>query len=139
MPTPDRIREYQQSRGKFISALWDAEDRREHLSTWGIQTAEVLRSAGLDELPENQIKRLVDDLVGDGVMEGQTGTFGDNYAPEVRLTSYGRLEVEHWISQDEPTPHLQLPPSQVFNTTIHGNVMGSTFVAGSTEVTVETD
>lgn len=60
---------------------------------------------------------------------------GDLYAPEVRLTSAGRYEVERWIMTDQPTEHLPLKASFVINDNSvnisGGTLQGSAIVGGS--------
>jgi hypothetical protein len=133
VPTPQEIREYRQWRGRFISALWDAQAASYDPA---FRVPDLLREIGADVLPEHGQARLVNELAGDGLIEAFAPTLGFAFPQDVRLTSYGRLEVERWISDDEPTEHLALPPSQVFNTYVHGDVTGSAIVVGSTGTTV---
>lgn len=135
MPTPDDIRVYRQWRGRFISALWDAEAK--NVTEWpAIDVPEIKKTIGADQLPEHTIARLVNDLVADGLIEPFAQPAEAVYPRQVSLSSYGRLEVERWIADDTATEHLALPPSQVFNTHLHGPVTGSTFVVASTGTTV---
>jgi len=135
MPTPDEIREYRQWRGRMINAVWDAEAA--DTSGWpAVDIHEILKTIGAQDLPQHTVARLVNDLVSDGLLEPFAETAEATYPLQVKLTSYGRLEVEQWISDDQPTEHLALPPSQVFNTHIHGNVSGSAVIVGSTNATV---
>jgi hypothetical protein len=133
MPTPDEIRTYRQWRGRFISAVWDAEAAG---ASPAVTVADVLDSIGAGDLPLRTVSRLVNDLVGDGLLEPVVLTQEADYPLWVKLTSCGRLEVERWISDDVPTEHLALPPNQVFNTNVYGNVSGSAVIVGSTDTTV---
>jgi hypothetical protein len=134
MPTPEEIRAYQERRGRFINALWDAEDETDAAS--GIEISRVLARAGDSDLPDHKIARLLNDLVGDQMLEPRLTAAQASYPLSVRLTSYGRLEAERWITEDVPTEHLAIPPSQIFNTHFHGTVAGSSIVVGSSGTTV---
>jgi hypothetical protein len=135
MPTKDEIHEYRQWRGKFINAVWDAEAVND--PEWpAVDVRAILRNIGANDLPAPAVARLVNDLVGDGLLEAMMETNEEPYPVWVKLTSWGRLEVERWISEDEPTEHLALAPSQIFTTHFHGNVDGSNVVIGSPSTTV---
>lgn len=135
VPTPDEIREYRQWRGRMINAIWDAEAA--DTSGWpAIDIRGTVQTIGAQDLPQHAVARLVNDLVGDGLLEPFGQTAEATYPLQVKLTSFGRLEVERWISDDQPTEHLALPPSQVFNTHFHGDVSGSAVVVGSKETIV---
>ena len=134
MPTPDEIREYQTWRGRFISAVWDAEAVAEHHPM--IFVPQIFETIGANQLTEATKRRIVSDLEDDHLLEGMAQSLGESYAMEVRLTSYGRMEVERWITEGAPTANFTLPPSQVFNNHFHAQVAGATFVQGATGTTV---
>jgi hypothetical protein len=133
MPTPDDLRSYQQWLGRFINALWDAENVTE---LWAIDVREIRRTIAADEMPEPAFARLVNDLVGDGLVDAVQEIAEMSYPISVKLTSAGRSEVQRWITKDEPTEHFQLAPSQIFTTNFYGSVTGSPVLVGSDQNTV---
>ena len=128
MPTPDEIRQYRKWRGRLVNAVWDAEHAGGNPAT---RVSVLLPKIGAQDLPTHAIARLVNDLVRDGLLEEFSLPNADElYAPEVKLTSAGRLEVESWIADDAPTDHLALTPSQTFSTPFPGPVAGASVIAG---------
>ena len=134
MPTPDDIAAYQRRRAKFMSAVWDAEEREE--IGFGIKVDQMLQEIGETALPVASIRRLVEDLIGDGMVKEFNPFHEQAYPNSVKLTSYGRAEVQRWVTDEKRgTDAFPLSYQQVYNnynTTVHGNVSGSNFVAGST-------
>lgn len=133
MPSSEQIRAFQQLRGAFLGALWDAEAAGDNPS--GACGVDDLM-AGLDgpDLSPWQVKRLVYSLTQDHLLETFVGSIGDLYPQEVKLTSSGRFEVESWYETQQPTKHLPYPPAVVNN--FHGPVSGSAFVQNSNDVSV---
>jgi DNA-binding PadR family transcriptional regulator len=135
MPTPEDIREYEERRARFLSALWDDDARAGNPLGYG-EVSQILKDIHSEDLPDPQIQRLLRDLGQDGLIEGEGQTISDLYPPFVRLTPSGRSEVQNWIRTDRPTEHLPLVPTNVFNTTFNGPVQGSPIVVGSAGTTI---
>jgi hypothetical protein len=140
MPTADEIREYQEWRAKIVNGIWDAQAA--DTTNWppGVHTRDILPAISADQLPQHFVGRIINDLVDDGLVEGTMMVDEESHPTTVRLSSLGRMEVQRWISNDQPTEYFQVQPSQVFNTTthFHGPVTGSALVVGSTGTTVNT-
>jgi len=120
------VKEWQSLRGRFLSAIWDAEHSGVELPL----VSDLLADIGASDEPTHQIDRLVRDLERDGLISQLTmGPIPDQ---QIRLTSEGRYEVEEWLAEpDEPTDFLPLPASQAFHINTM-NVTDSTVLQGST-------
>lgn len=137
MPTPDDVAAYERRRAKLMSAIWDAEEQEE--IGFGIKVDEMLQQIGEADLAVASIRRLVEDLIGDGMLEEFNRFEEQAYPNSVKLTSYGREQVRQWVAQTEQgTAAFPLSYQQVYNynTTVHGNVSGANFVSGSSGVTI---
>lgn len=131
MPTRDQVLENQLLRSQFLAALYDAEATQQHQLGLS-QVSDVLTTIGKADRPDASIAILVKSLEQAGMIEGMGQSMGDIYAPEVRLTDYGRREVEAWVtSGDQTTAQLPLSYNTVYNTTIH-SPQGSVVNVGST-------
>jgi hypothetical protein len=131
VPTSEQIREWRALRGRFLSAIWEAEHDGIELPL----VSDLLAAIGASDLPAHQIERLVRTLNYDGLISELT--MGAIEEQQIRLTSEGRYEVEQWLAEpDEPTEHLPLPASQAFHIT-NMNVTG-TVLQGSTANNVTT-
>lgn len=133
MPSAEQIEAFQQLRGVFLGALWDAEAAGDNPSG-ACSVDDILAELNGPEVPPQRVKRLVDSLTQDQLVETFVGSIGDLYPQEVKLTSSGRFEVESWYETQKPTKHLPYPPAVVNN--FHGPVSGSAFVQNSNKVTV---
>lgn len=138
MPTPEEIREYREWRAKIINGIWDAEAN--DITNWapGVHMRDILPAIGADRLPTHFVSRIVNGLVDDHLVEGAMMVDEETYPTTVKLTSYGRSEVENWIDGGRPTQSIPVEPSVVINNTtnFHAPVTGSAFVIGSTGTTV---
>jgi hypothetical protein len=136
MPTPDEINAYRALRGRFLNGLWDMEKEGLDNPGIGVSVDALIERIGDAELADQYRRRLVNNLIDDGLVVSRPLSMGRAYPREVMLTSFGRPEVERWIEDDAPTDLIAIPPSQVFTTHFHGNVTGSPVVVGSTNTTV---
>lgn len=135
MPTRDQVLENQLLRSQFLAALYDAEAMQQHQLGLSLVT-DVLTAIGKGDHPDASVALLVKSLEQAGMIEGMGESIGDIYAPEVRLTDYGRREVESWVtSGDQTTAQLPLSYNTVYHTTIHGP-QGSVVNVGSTNTTI---
>lgn len=115
-----------------MSAVWDAEEQEE--IGFGIKVDQMLQQIGETALPVASIRRLVEDLIGDGMLKEFNPFHEQAYPSSVKLTAYGRAEVQRWVTEkNRGTDAFPLSYQQVYNynTTVHGDVSGSNFVAGS--------
>lgn len=138
MPTSDEMAAYERRRAKLMSAIWDAEQQEE--IGFGIKVDQMLQQIDEADLPVASIRRLVEDLIGDGMLQEFNPFAEQPYPNSVKLTSYGREQVRQWVAQKEQgTEAFPLSYQQVYNynTTVHGNVSGSNFVSGSSGVTID--
>lgn len=138
MPTPNEVRARRELRARFINAVYDARERQSAGVEAIVMVHDVLRDIDADQLDQHTITRLVKDLEDDFLIEGFGQSWGEAYPEEIRLTPAGRMEVETWLAEDAPTPHLPIVPSQVINNTtnVYGNATGSAFVTGSTDTAI---
>jgi hypothetical protein len=138
MPTPEEIREYREWRAKIINGIWDAEAN--DVINWGpgVQMRDILPAIGAERLPTHFVSRIVNGLVDDHLVEGAMMVDEETYPTTVKLTSYGRSEVENWIDGGQPTQAIPVEPNVVINNTtnFHAPVTSSAFVIGSTGTTV---
>jgi hypothetical protein len=82
----EQVQEWRALRGRFLNALWDAENGGQRL----VPVSDLLDSIGACDLPDHQIDRLVRDLNNDGLIS-ELG-FGSAKTSEIRLTSEGRYD-----------------------------------------------
>lgn len=135
MPTPEQVTAFQLLRSKFLGALYDAEPNQ-HQRLGLSQVADILDAIGSVDLDTGQTTRLVKGLEQAHLIEGMSESMGDLYAPEVRLTAYGRATVEDWVTaQTKTTPELPISYNNVYNTTIN-SPQGSVVNVGSTDTTI---
>lgn len=127
LPTPTQVAERQALRGRFLSAMWDAENAGTNMPA----VADVLATIEEDHRAEADVRQLVGGLIQDGLLSAGLGRkLASIYSPRVLLTSAGRAEVERWLTEpDRPTEHLAVPAATVFNN--YGTVQGSSVVQGS--------
>jgi len=69
----------------------------------------------------------------DGLIDTESRGFAEALASQIRLTPVGRAEVERWLTSDQPTPHLPLAASVVFNN--YGTVKDAALNLGSSNST----
>lgn len=123
-PTPEDVRRLQAQLTRCLADLWHLtyNQKERTRGLWVFITDLEAESA---DHPE-EIQFVLEVLESDALIETRADTMWVELL-DIRLTSKGRKEIEHWITLDQPTESLPLTHQEVYITAIAGNVYGSTF------------